>query len=116
MQRQAGVGQPFAELGDGVRVVIVEVGTGGEHLDGVEIVRGDMDEVVAREPRFVEEVRRDAEGARQKTDLNRAGLKTGPYTCRGRPSGRPYRSSSRCSASSLRSGSNRSYLARLART
>ena len=43
------------------RVVVVEMRARREHLDGVEAVRGDLDEVVAAQPLAVEEVRRDPE-------------------------------------------------------
>jgi hypothetical protein len=66
MQPQPCVRQPFAELGDRASVPVVEVGACRENLDRVEVVRRDMDEVVAAQPRFMEEVGRDAEGANQR--------------------------------------------------
>ena len=53
--------EPLGELRRRRRVAVVEVGAGGEQLDRLEAVRGDMHEVLARQPLLVEEVCRDAE-------------------------------------------------------
>ena len=47
-----------ASASHGDAVVVIEVGPRGEHLDAVEAVRGDLDQVVAVEPLVVEQVRR----------------------------------------------------------
>src|SRR5687768_5079266 len=61
MQVQARIGQPLGELKPCSLVVIVEVRPGGEELDRLESVRGDVDQVIPRELMFVKEMCRDAE-------------------------------------------------------
>src|SRR5207302_10292462 len=61
VKREPRVGQPFGELRNGAGIVIVEMRARGEHLDRLEAMAGDIDEVLAAQPRLVKEVGRDAE-------------------------------------------------------
>ena len=67
VERQARVRQPLRELLDGRVVVIVEMGTRREDLNRVESVRCDVDQVLARQTRLVEQMRRDPETALSQT-------------------------------------------------
>ena len=58
VQRQARLRQPGLQVGDGGLVVIVEVAACREHLDGLEPVRRDFEQVLACEPAAVIQVRR----------------------------------------------------------
>ena len=71
MDFEARVGEPFGQLRDRPFVVIVEVRSGREQLDGLEAVRGDVDQVLAGQPVLVEQVRRDAEMSIQTVILSR---------------------------------------------
>ena len=64
VQDQAGVGQPLLQVGHRGRVLKVEMRPRGEHLDPVEAVCRDFEQVVAAQPVVVVEVRRDAKRAR----------------------------------------------------
>jgi len=68
MQAQARVVQPLGERRHRGRVVVIEVGSRGVHLDHVEAMRGHLDEVLAVEALFVEQVGGDAE-ARGQTSI-----------------------------------------------
>src|SRR5688572_13527368 len=61
MQRQARVGQPFGKFRDRLRALVIEVGSRCEEFDDLESVRGNVHQVVAAEPVFVEEMCGDAE-------------------------------------------------------
>ena len=61
MELEAGFREPLAQLLDRALVAVVEVGARGEHFDGVEPVRGDVNEVFPLESRFMEQMRGDAE-------------------------------------------------------
>jgi hypothetical protein len=61
VQFEAGVRQPLGERVDRARIGVVEVRTRGKHLDRVEAMGGDVDQMLAGEALGVEEVRRDAE-------------------------------------------------------
>ncbi len=50
MQLEARVRQPLSEAVDGCCVVVVEVGSRGKQFDGLESMRGDVDEMIARQP------------------------------------------------------------------
>ena len=55
------LGEPLLQVGDDRRVVVVEVRPRGEHLDGLEPVRRDLEHVVARQSLVAVEMRRHAE-------------------------------------------------------
>ena len=61
MKLQARIREPLGKLRSSVVVVIVEVRACCEQLDRLESVRGDVDQVIASEPVFVEQVRGNAE-------------------------------------------------------
>ena len=61
MQHQPRFLQPLPQLGDRRGVVIVEVRPGGEQLDGLEPVAGDLGQVLPAQPLVVVEVRRNPE-------------------------------------------------------
>ena len=55
------VGEPFSQFRGRPLVVIVEVRASREELDGLEAVRGDVDQVLAAQPVLVKQMCRDAE-------------------------------------------------------
>jgi len=61
VQLEARIGQPLGKLHPRQLVVIVEVRACREQLDRLESVRGDVDQVIASEPVFVEQVCGNAE-------------------------------------------------------
>src|SRR3979409_612716 len=67
--------------------------TGGEHLDGLEAVPGDVGKLLAGQPPFMEQMRGDA-----KALVGQTSILTGRH-----------RNSSRCSANSSRSRAKRGY-------
>ena len=71
MESQARVRQPFREMLDGDVVVIVEMGTRREDLNGVESMRRDVHQVLARQTRLMKQVRRNPETALSQT-INRS--------------------------------------------
>src|SRR2546423_9720350 len=58
---RARAGEPLRELRRRVCVVIVEVRARREYLDGIKAVGGNVDKMLAAQPRLVEQVRGDAE-------------------------------------------------------
>src|SRR5215208_1179096 len=93
------IGKPFGEFRDRPLVVIVEVCAGGEELDGLEAVRGDVDEMLTAQRLLVKQMCRDAEAIHRRClseappDARRVVLVTGQISDRA-----PY-----CRARSLRS-------------
>ena len=63
MQLDARVAQPLAEIGNGSWIVVVEMRSGGEELQQLEVVGRHIDDVVAGEAPVVEEMSRDTESA-----------------------------------------------------
>ena len=63
VERQARVREPFREMLDGGDVVIVEMGTRREDLNGVESMRRNVHQVFARQTRLMKQVRRNPEAA-----------------------------------------------------
>src|SRR5438552_3803519 len=60
-ERQAGFGQPLLEIGNRRRIVIVEMRPRGEHLDCLESVARNLQQMITRQPLTVVEVRRHPE-------------------------------------------------------
>ena len=60
VERQARVVEPLGQRAHGDAVVVVEVRPRGEHLDALEAVRRNLDQVLAVEPLVVVQVRRNA--------------------------------------------------------
>src|SRR5207245_4050394 len=61
VQFEPGAGQPFLQVRDRRRVVIIEMASRREELDRLESMRRDVEQVLARQPLAVKEVRRDSE-------------------------------------------------------
>ena len=61
MQLETRLRQPLLQIGDGRRIVIIEVRPRREDLDGLETVRRDLGQVVPAQPLIVKEVRGNAE-------------------------------------------------------
>ena len=61
VQRQPGLRQPLLQIGHRRRVVVIEVRARRKHFDRLEPVRGDLEQMIAREPLAVIEVRRHPE-------------------------------------------------------
>ena len=61
VQLETGVREPLLQVGDGRRVVVVEVRACREELERFESVRGDLQQVFAAQPLTVVEMRRHAE-------------------------------------------------------
>src|SRR5262245_20425619 len=61
MERQPEVGQPFSQLRRSAWVVVVEMCSSCEDFDGLESVTGDIGQMLACQPAFVEEMSGDAE-------------------------------------------------------
>ena len=93
MQAQARVVEPLGQRDGGAAIAVVEVVAHGEHLDRLEAVRGDLDEVIAIEPIADVEMGGDSEHFSQTRMLGitttaraaRAGARTAG-TSRGSPS------------------------------
>ena len=56
LQHQARFGQPLLQIGDRRRVVVIEMRPGREHLDQLEAMRRDLQQVIPGEALTVEEV------------------------------------------------------------
>src|SRR5262245_12060031 len=63
MQLQVCVRQPRGQIGDGGLAVVVEVGAGGEELEGLEAVPRNLSQMIAGETKLVEQMRRHPESA-----------------------------------------------------
>src|SRR5439155_9699873 len=61
VQHHAGFREPLLQVGDGGRVVIVEMRPGREDFDRLESVRCDVEEMLAAQPLTVVQMRRDPE-------------------------------------------------------
>jgi hypothetical protein len=68
VERQARVRQPLRESIYGGCIVVVEMAPRRKHLDRIEAMGRNVDEMFAREPRLVKQVRRDPETALSQTD------------------------------------------------
>ena len=70
VQLEPGFGQPLLQVRDRRRVVVVEVRARREHLDRLEAVRRDLEQMIAAQPLAVVEVRRHPELALRATRPN----------------------------------------------
>ena len=61
MEREPEIGHPFSQFLRSPWVVVVEMCSSREDFDGLESVTGDIGEVLARQPAFVEEMSGNAE-------------------------------------------------------
>jgi len=61
MKRQPEVGQPFSQFPYGARIAVIEMCSSREDFYGLESVAGDIGQMLARQPAFVEEMCGDAE-------------------------------------------------------
>ncbi len=61
VQRQPGLSQPLLQIRDSGRVVVIEMRARRKHFDRLEPVRGNLEQMIAREPPAMIQVRRHPE-------------------------------------------------------